>query len=66
MKEAIGTMIGFVVLSLWVVPSILAIFLGGDAYDLLIIYSGLIVLSGIIVLCTKLVLEEIQELKKAR
>ncbi|MDW0117542.1 hypothetical protein QTL97_11390 [Sporosarcina thermotolerans] len=67
MKAAIGTMVGFIFLSLVVLQIIFQYFLGPEGWDLFPIYSGLILLSGLIVFCTKIVLEEIDGLiqKKA-
>ena len=66
MKAAIGTMVGFIFLSLFVLPFILGYFLGPEGWDLFPIYSGLILLSGLIVFCTKIVLEEIDGVKEKK
>lgn len=64
MKEVIGTMIGFLFPSFLVFPVVLEKTIWSDGGDFLPVYSGLLVLSGLIVVCTKIVLEEIGELKE--
>ena len=49
-----------------VLPLIFDHFFGPVGGDLFPIYSGMILLSGIIVICTKVVLEEINGLKKRK
>jgi hypothetical protein len=64
MKVVIGTMVGFFFLSFLVLPLIFDNFFGPDGANLFPVYSGMILLSGLIVACTKIVLEEIRELKE--
>lgn len=64
MKAVIGTMVGFFFLSIYVLPIIFYNFFGTDGEDLFPVYSGMILLSGLIVACTKIILEEIRELKE--
>ena len=68
LKLVIGSMVGFFILSFWVIPMIFDIFFtfGTDLSGLYPIYSGMFLLSGLIVGCTKIVLEEIRELKEPR
>lgn len=63
MKAVIGIIVGFFILSFWVLPLILDIIFGPDFSGLYPVYSGMILLSGLIVGCTKIVLEEINGLK---
>lgn len=64
LKLVIGSMVGFFILSFWVIPIIFDILFtfGTDLSGLYPIYSGMILLSGLIVGCTKIVLEEIRQL----
>lgn len=67
MRYIIGTMIGFYILTFWLLGFIDPfLFPWGDARETHLhpIYLGLVLLSGLIVACTKIVLDEIKTLKK--
>lgn len=57
-------MVGFYILNFWLFPHHIIFPSGGVSESYLYpIYTGMVLLSGIIVACTKVVLEEIKELK---
>lgn len=66
MRLILGTMVGFYILNFWFFPIINQFIYpwgGVPETHLHPIYSGMILLAGLIVTCTKIVLEEIKELK---
>ncbi|WP_066176151.1 hypothetical protein [Bacillus marinisedimentorum] len=64
MKLIIGIMLGFYILNFWVIPhDIIYQVKGVSESYLLPIYTGMVLIVGLIVACTKIVLEEIRELK---
>ncbi len=67
MRYIIGTMIAFYILTTYVFVffgSVLFPWGGVQETYLHPVYSGIILLSGLIVACTKIVLDEIKELKE--
>lgn len=67
MKYVIGVMVGFYILTFWLIPHHLIFPFGGVSESYLYpIYTGMILLSGLIVVCTRLVLEEMKELKEQK
>lgn len=65
MKYVIGVMLGFYILNFWLIPHHL-IFPWGEGSETYLypIYTGMVLLSGLIVGCTKILVEEMRELKR--